>query len=179
MKILILLLILPLTIFGQIPVNSFGEAEISKVYEVAGSAEDLQTKAREAIYRLFASGSHVIQYETHDKIVCKTLTKELSYKNGLAGYVEAGRFYYLLTLEFKDNRYRMTADKIKYHAGKMDLPAGADLAEDYPSNWGNFGKRQKQREWERMQEEAYNDIKTTMAVIDLRISEAAVNNSDW
>lgn len=158
--------------------NGKGRMEI--VVEHPGSKEQLFVRAKVWVFKTYNSGESVVQMEDKEAgvIVGKGATERLTYKNGLVTN-DAGYFAYQITLSFKEGKYRCVVDDIKYKRGDMILKEGADIAEDYPSNWGNFGKGQKEREWIKMKEQATNHLKLVLVSLQTSMSESKKKDDGW
>ena len=75
---------------------------------------------------------------------------------------DAGVFSYDLTLDFKEGKARLTLDNIIYQRGKLSnsmiLKSGANLADEYPTNWPTLGKKSMLAHWQQMQATANSEL---------------------
>jgi hypothetical protein len=165
-KLLLVLAFLILTVstYAQdggvlgIPTNDKGYAEYSSVVEVNNmSKDDLYLASLEWVNKTFNSGKTVTQ--TTDKegglIIGKALSSTLTYNN-LGIKMDGGRFSYTFSIYCKDNKFKFVIENITYNKGEMALAPGADLAEDFPSNWKGLimNTKYNKREWLSFQSQA-------------------------
>lgn len=167
-------------IIPEITKDENGKGRMEIVVGHPGSKEQIFVRAKEWVFKTYNSGKSVVQMEDKEAgvIVGEGVTERLTYKNGLITN-DAGYFAYQITLNFKEGKYRCVIDKIKYKRGDMVLKEGADIAEDYPSNWGDFGKGQKEREWIKMKEQAINHLKLVFVSLQTFMSESKKKDDGW
>lgn len=112
-----------------------GLITFSTVVQVESVKKDeLYLRAHEWIIKSFNSAKDVIQLDDKDagKIVCKTLTTQSAGK-GIFGKVVMD-IYYLLTIEARDERYKITASNFTHHYNKSLGPndiEGQNQFEEY------------------------------------------------
>lgn len=104
--------------------------------------------AKEWVYKTYKSGDAVIQMEDKDAgiIICKGRTNS-AYVKQLGRKIEAGAFRYNFKLSFKDGKYRILINEITYEHGELGYKSGADLAEEFPSNWPPVYYRKSSEKW--------------------------------
>lgn len=147
MKKILLLIILstPLALFAQnnekldhvnpiysdyFPLDN-GLISFSEVVNVEGKTKnELYLNANEWIVHTFNSAKDVIQFNDKDagKIICKTLTS-ISFGKGW-NKVTLDPIYFLVTIEVKDGRYKITASNFIHH--NVVVLAGIRAESDNP-----------------------------------------------
>lgn len=146
------------------PTITNGKSELILVVSVAGSQDELFLRGKDWVFKTYNSGKTVEQYEDKSagRLVIHARTSELSWKVGLGITNDAGAFTYDMTLDFKDNKARITIDNIVYKRGEMKnamiLQSGANLGDEYPANWPTLGKKSMTTHWKLMQDQANADM---------------------
>lgn len=96
-------------IYDELLPSEDNKITFSKVYQVDGlDSDDLYIKMNEWIVNTFNSPKDVIQFQDKEagKIICKTMSTFTAGKN--LGRVDMD-IYFLLTIESRDGRYKITA----------------------------------------------------------------------
>ncbi|MCI4648889.1 DUF4468 domain-containing protein [Phaeodactylibacter sp.] len=153
-----------------------GLASFQTVYEVEGDKETLFGNAQQWLFETYKSGKSVLELSDKEQgvIIGNGLTNVLYYGRKKS---EAGYFSYAIKLEFKEGKYRVTIDNIKYKRGgeMYFLKGGADFADDYPNNWPYLGKKHYKEQWDSMKAQALGEFN----LIALNLYNFLTSNDDW
>lgn len=179
-QFIILFLTFSTVCLGQLkPIeDQSGKAKIEFVREVEGSKDALYLRAKTWIYKTFKSGDDVIQVEDKEEgvIVGKGNTGSLVYNN-MGIKKDGGSFEFNLTIQVKDNKYKVTIDEITYKEGEMiGLKSGADYNEEYPSTWSTFGKKFNQKRWEEMKGQALDVFTALVATVEDNMKKSKLSS---
>lgn len=101
-KILIILLFIPL----------FTQAQT--VYEVQGTSYELKNKLLSWVGHMYKNPSKVIQFETDNQIVIDGVS-------AVKGFMGGTDFTYTITIDFKDDRYRVSFDQVEVDTGMLGM----------------------------------------------------------
>ncbi len=116
--------------------------------------------AKEWIYKNYNSGDAVIQIEDPEtgKITCTGRTQNLVYNNVWVK-MDGGTFKYSLTTYCKDGKFKLLIDEITHSGGEMiQMRDGSMYQDEFPSKWGRMNKKQSQKEWAKMKDQARIEI---------------------
>jgi len=156
-----------------------GRVYFDEVIEVEGETkEELFFKGKDWIFDTFDSGEAVIDYLHPDegKIRGEARTQNLIYKN-TGVKKNGGHIEYKISLLFKEGRSKILIDNLKFEKGDMmGVNSGAYLNEDYPEVFGKFGKKQIQKQWVLMRQQAIAEIE--LIISDYR-SAIKKSSDDW
>ncbi len=132
----------------QLKKDQSGKALFEETRNLSAGKDTLFLWAKEWVYKTYKSGDAVIQMEDKDAglIICKGRTNS-TYVKQLGQKIEAGTFRYNFKIALKDGKYRITINEITYERGELNYKSGADLAEDFPSNWPQEYYRKKSEKW--------------------------------
>lgn len=141
----------------KIPKNDNNLAEYNGIIDIPNMTKsDLFVSAMEWFNKTYKSGKAVIQ--TSDKeggmIIGKANSSTVIYNN-MGVKKDGGYFSYTISIYCKDNKFKYVIDNITYNKGDMALSPGADLSEEFPSNWKGWlgDNKQTRREWKSFQKQ--------------------------
>lgn len=158
-----------------------GKAYFEKVIETKGTKDQLFIQAKDWVYKTYNSGTSVIEYQDKEagKIYGEAKTKDLTFNN--TGYkIKAGYFKYNITILVKDGKTKIRIDNITFTStGNMGgVRSGADMADDFPSNWMGGKTKMFVKNWNNMKEQAMPEFQYAIQAYELAISETQKKN-DW
>ena len=135
--------------------------------------------AKEWVYKTYKSGDAVIQLDDKDAglIICKGRTNS-TYVKQLGRKIEAGTFHYNFKLAFKDGKYRITISDITYEKGELSYKSGADLAEEFPSNWPQvYYRKSSEKWWSEIKEATIIELQAIIGSLDSHMVQSL--NNQW
>ncbi|MBK9793080.1 MAG: DUF4468 domain-containing protein [Sphingobacteriales bacterium] len=152
-----------------------------KVITTKGTKDQLYTQAKAWVFKTFKSGNAVIQDNDKEagRIYGEAITNDLVFNN--TGYkIKAGYFKYSITILVKDDKTKITLDNITFvSTGNMGgVRSGADIADEFPSNWMGAKTKMFVKNWDSMKEQAEPSFQTVMRSYELAILETQKKN-DW
>lgn len=138
--------------------NEQNLAEYTEIIEIPEMTKaDLYIATLEWYNKTYNSGKSVIQSADKDggMIIGNAISENVIYNN-MGIKKDGGNFSYTISVYCKDNKFKYVIDNITYRKGDMALKAGANLAEDFPSNWTGWlgDNKQTRREWKSFQTQA-------------------------
>ncbi len=155
-----------------------GKGYYEFIGQAQGSKEELFVKAKQALYRTFTSGDAVIQMEDKESGLIEGKGRTQTFYGKQAGFTrDLGRFIYRITIQTKDNKYRILFSEIIYEKGELYLKGGADIAEDYPSNW-KHQYNNTEAWWAGLKKLADSELKAIAIILDSALNGRTKDTKD-
>lgn len=161
--------------------GSFIISSVIRTKDSLVSKDKIFETLKQAIYKSFGSGDAVIEYESKEegKIYGRANTSVLTYNNTFVK-MNGGRFKYEITILCKQGRAKVILSNITHKGGDMNqMRDGSDYSDDFPSTWSKGGKKQSQREWVKMKEQAFKEFQGLFALFQNVLLKTDSNNLDF
>ena len=157
-----------------------GKGYYEFIGQAKGTKEELFTRAKQALYRTYDSGDAVIQMDEKEAGLIEGKGRTQTNYGKYAGFTrDLGRFSYRLTVQTKDDKYRLLFSDFVYEKGELLLKGGADIAEDYPSNWKDIYKK-TEAWWAGLKKSADSEVKAIVSILDTALNAKTKDtNSRW
>lgn len=138
-----------------------------------GTKDELFSSVKSWIFDTFKSGKSVIQNEDREAgmVICNAYSGGVTFSQYGKAY-DAGGFKYNFKISVKDSKYRITITDIKYEKGYMALNSGADITEEYPSNWTSFMKKKMKEQWDSIKMQGESNLKSLVENLDKYLSKS-------
>lgn len=141
MKVLIVLLLLPISVMAQKNHTDSLKSEYSEVVDAPGmTAAQLHANAKMHVATVFKSAKDVVQMDDNFTVVCKGTTKVEIKALGFAVYDYVNFTY---TIQSKDNKYRYSINNfilnLKTSTGYRECPLADDICRTLtPKQWASI-----------------------------------------
>ena len=155
--------------------NSYAQSSaITEVVPVEGASKtELYNRAKLWFAKTFKSAKDVIQLDDKENgQIIGNGAISYSAPAGIPGYNFSGYFYFTVTVEVKDNRFKYTFENFRHEANK-DGYSGGSFEIEKPS--GLFFTKGG---WRKIKDQCYEDIYAAAAKLKAAMSVKA-GNSDW
>lgn len=163
---------------AELKKDANGKGVFDEIRVLKAGKDTLFLSAKEWVYKTYKSGDAVIQIEDKEAgvLVCRGRTQAATIRN--AGVrVEAGTFTYDFKVSVKPEKYRILVSNITYQRGDLVVREGADIIEDYPSNWPSGFKKQYQKWWNEIKSSGKIELQAIIISLNKHMEESL--NNQW